>query len=296
MVISNLIWVNGEIGLEEGYRPNITSHTLQYGLGIFDGIMAYHYNNHFNILFAKEHFERFVRSGKKLGFNVQFDVNELLAGTKQLLERHEKCDYYIRPILYRPISQIALTKSFSNNDESIVIVLMKIDKTQILKSIDCVISKHLRVKGEAIPVQLKICAAYTNSFLARTDAQKQGFQDGIMLNSEGNICEASAANIFFIKENKLFTPKLNNDIFPGITRQAIINIARVKSVEIVQRDIHSSEINKFSCAFLCATLMEIVPINKINNIELNHNNNIVLNVILNEFDKLKKGKTLLQIN
>jgi branched-chain amino acid aminotransferase len=289
MTSKNFIWLNGEVKPEQETRVTLYSHSLQYGVGIFDGIMCYQNENGYNIFKAEEHIVRFIESGMKLGFKMKYSASVLINGINELLKYYDVANYYIRPLLYRHIDNIPLTKKFEIEEESIAIMLMKIDLTKLKKEVSCTLSNYERLRGTSIPVQWKVCSAYTNSYLARVEAEQKGCDDGIMLNSDGYICEASAANIFFISKSSLTTPLINNDIFPGITRRVIIAIAKELNIQVREANIHKDEIQHFDSCFLCATLMEIVPITKIDTYTYNTPTNEIFKLLRDRYNILTKG-------
>lgn len=269
---------------EHQHRPAIASHSFQYGVGVFDGIMAYWNVDHYHLHLGPQHYERFITSSRQLGFKCTYSSETLVQATYELLNQHPSGKYYVRPIIYRPDAQIMLTGDFNQTTENVVISLMEIPINHKVQPIKCEISEHLRVSGRAIPVQWKVFAAYTNSYLARITAEQNGFDDGIMLNSNGDICEASAANIFFIDENNtLVTPFITKDIFPGLTRTFIINLAKSSGLQVVERTIKATEVSLFLAAFLAATLMEIKPIYQIASHQMQSENHPVIQLIRQKF-------------
>lgn len=288
MKILDKIWCNGKITTMQSEKISIASHSLQYGVGVFDGIMAYWNQDHHSLFFGKEHYLRFNESAKSMGFKKIYTVEELINATHALLEFNKGYDLYIRPIVFHHAEELRLTYDFSPEDETTSILLMPMPFTKIKREISCNISSFLRVNGNAIPVQSKVCAAYTNSFLVRREAERLGFNDGIMLDSSGNICEASASNIFFIKDNQLYTPKITKDIFSGITRKLIIDLCDQLNITVNEESIPITRIEEFDSVFLCATLMEIVPVVKIEHNIYHSSENELLKSILFEFEKMKR--------
>lgn len=284
MQIWSKLWMNGEFISYENAKISVSSHSLHYGYGIFDGIMAYwdKETNSYILFEGHAHFDRFIKSANFLGFEIPQTPIELEKITYNLLSSTlAKKDYYVRPIIFRSTSHIPLTGKSTLGKGDIAIMLMEVPNF-LLKEISLIFSSYERVKGKSLPVQAKICAAYSNSFLVRHEAEEKGYNDGIMLNSNGLICEASAANIFFIKDNKLYTPSINHDIFPGITRSVIIEIASDNNIEVNEIDIHHSSIHKYEACFLCATLMGLVPVERIQNVQFKSIANITFKFLHSE--------------
>ena len=154
------------------------------------------------------------------------------------------------------------------------------------KPLSCHISPYERVSSLAIPVTWKICGSYVNSYLVRRAAQKAGFNDGIMLDKKGRIAEASAANIFLLDREKIVTPALTPEIFPGITRFTLLDIAKSLEIEVIERDIYPEELENFEGAFLASTLMELKPLENINMYKYNSSNHHLYRCLLKEFREI----------
>ncbi|MEH2224832.1 aminotransferase class IV [Nostoc sp.] len=277
-------WHNGKIVQREQAAPSIASHSLHLGIGVFDGMMAYWNENNFYIHQMDAHLNRFQNGSKNMGLEFPWSNEELKSGIKMLLDKVPKKNYYIRPIVYHPNPQINVLESDAMPvDVAIFGVTVPRD---VETPISCHISPFERVSSRAIPVCWKICGTYVNSYLVRRTAKIAGFNDGIMLDREGRIAEASAANIFFLDRDAIVTPRLTSDIFPGITRLTLIDIAKSLGIEVFERDILPKELPNFEGAFLAATLMELKPINNIENLEYQSASNPLFQCILKEFRAL----------
>jgi branched-chain amino acid aminotransferase len=257
--LEKVVWLNGNLVFDELASPSIASHSLHYGAGVFDGIMAYWNRQHYYVHLSRAHLHRFLCSCSKMGLQVSWSIESLEIAIRLLLQELRETDYYLRPIAYHARPQIALT---GENDKSIadLAILAMASTRDVETPLSCHISPYERVSGRAIPVTWKVCAAYANSYLARRAAEAAGYDDGIMLDRNGKICESSAANLFLIADGALVTPRLNPDIFPGITRSLVIELARNRGIEVIERDIVPEELGNFDGAFLTATLMEIKPL------------------------------------
>ncbi|NER31341.1 MAG: branched chain amino acid aminotransferase, partial [Symploca sp. SIO1C4] len=207
---SPLSWHNGKIVPREQAAPSVASHSLHLGIGVFDGMMAYWNRDHYYIHQIKEHLYRFQQGAQKMGLNLPWTIDELRSGIQSLLEEIPQKDYYIRPIVYRSVPQINVTGS---DDMPIDVAIFGVTAPRnIDKALICHISPYERVSSLAIPVSWKICGTYVNSYLVRRAAEAKGFDDGIMLDRQGRIAEASAANLFLLQGNTLVTPQLTPDI------------------------------------------------------------------------------------
>jgi branched-chain amino acid aminotransferase len=129
--------------------------------------------------------------------------------------------------------------------------------------IGCEVSCVERISSRSIPGQIKVSGAYVNSFHARKTAEKSGFDDGLMFDREGHLTEASAANVFLIRGERLLTPRLKPDVFPGITRQVFLELAHANGIEAKEAELRREDLAGIDGAFLCSTLMEIRGISRL---------------------------------
>jgi branched-chain amino acid aminotransferase len=260
--VSSLSWFNGSLVGSENIPTSIASPTLHYGVGVFDGLMAYWNRDHHHLLQGSEHLARFTRSCERLGLNLPWSMSEIQAGVGALLAALPRTDWYLRPLAFRSRPQLELTGVLDRLPGDLAILAMEAHRGAATP-LRCAISAIERVSGSAVPVPWKICGAYANSYLARRDAQLAGFDDGLMLDREGRICEASASNVFFLESKALVTPALTPDIFPGITRTFLLETARRLGLETRERAVYPAELGTFEGAFLGATLMEMRPLQAI---------------------------------
>ncbi|MEH2206888.1 MAG: aminotransferase class IV [Nostoc sp.] len=276
-----IVWHNGKIVPREQADPSIASHSLHLGIGVFDGITAYWNGDHYYIHRLIQHLERLHNGSNKIGLYYSWSIETLAAGIEELLEQLPPTTYYIRPIIYRSQPNIFIT-----NDIADVTILAVTVPRDVNKSLSCQISTFERVSSRAIPIEWKLCGTYINSYLARTTSQAAGFDDGIMLNQAGNIAEASAANLLFLHQGSIITPSLDSDVFPGITRYTLFDIAHDLGIPVIERTIQPNELACFEGAFLASTMMELKPIHNIQNYQYQTANNQLFKRILAVFREI----------
>ncbi|WP_426387531.1 aminotransferase class IV [Sphingobium sp. R-21] len=284
--VSRLAWVNGKCVERETAAPSIASLSLHLGLGIFDGMMAYWKGNNFYLHKGVEHVERFIAGAKKIDLKFTWTASDLLQGIEELLKSVEGSTQYVRPIAYRRAPELWVTGGMDQPADVTIFTVKMGDQREIGAPLACQISPIERISSLAVPPQTKVCGVYVNSFNARLNASRSGFDDGIMLDRSGFITEASAANIFFIKDEKIITPKLTSDIFPGITRSFILDLCREIDIEVEELEIHASEVDGMSGAFLCSTLMEMRGVTRIGRRELNTVSDQLFQSILGRFSEV----------
>jgi len=277
-------WFNGAIGEREIGAPSIASINLHLGTSVFDGMMAYWNDNNYYVHRGEDHLKRFKIGAARMGLNFPWSVEELMCGIRDLLQLEPTATQYIRPIAYRRSPELWVTGNRTRPvDVSIFTVRVKRDLDDL---VDCHVSPIERISSRSIPGQTKVSGAYVNSFQARFHAEIAGFHDGIMLDREGRVAEASAANIFLIRGRKLITPRLTDDIFPGLTRQVVLELAKTEGIEIEEVDLRVNDLLGIDGAFLCSTLMEIRAIGRLDDRILNTSALPTYKSILSAFRRL----------
>ena len=261
--VSTHSWCNGEIKDREQGAPSVASISFHLGTGVFDGMMAYWNGDHYYIHRPEDHLIRFRRGAACMGLVFSWSVEELLAGITELLEREPKETQYIRPIAFRGGPELWVTGSEGRPVDVSIFTVRTNSHRDLNDPISCEISSIERISSRSIPGQIKVSGAYVNSFLARKTAEKSGFDDGLMFDREGCLTEASAANVFLIAGERLLTPRLRPDVFPGITRQVFLELARDKGMDVCEAELQRQDLAGIDGAFLCSTLMEICGVSRL---------------------------------
>ena len=239
---------------------SIATHALNYGTAVFEGIRAYRQEDGSSaVLLGLEHYERMVRNARLLRAAVSPSPHELLEVTRELLRRNEHPgDAYVRPLIYKSAQSIRL--QLTDLEDRISIFTMPLGDYLPTGGIRVMISGWHRISDNAIPARGKIAGAYVNSALASEDAHAAGYEDAILLTADGHLAEASAANAFIVNDRQIATPPLTDDILPGITRAAVIEIAREAGYEVVERRIDRSELYVADEMFLTGTGAQVAPV------------------------------------
>lgn len=277
-----IAWHNGKLVEREQAAPSIASHSLHLGVGVFDGIMAYWNGDRYYIHRLEAHLDRLRNGSTQMGLRFLWSNEDLKLGLLSLLDEIPANNYYIRPIVYRSGAYL----NFNDEMPVDVTILAVTIARDVVKPLTCHISTFERVSGSAIPVRWKICGTYVNSYLSRRAAELSGFNDAILLDSEGRISEATAANIFFLQKDKVITPALTPSIFPGITRATLLDIAQSLGIEVIERDIRPLELSNFDGAFLAATMMELKPLASIDFHQYNSAHHLLFRQFLQGFQEI----------
>lgn len=256
-------YFEGAIVPFEQATVSIATHALNYGSGIFEGLRAYRQDDGgLAILFAREHYERFLRNGRLLRASVPETTDDLVEITRELLARHGTAeDIYVRPLLYKGASSIRL--QLTGLDDRVAIYAFPMGDYVPTDGLRVSISAWQRVNDNAIPARGKVTGSYINACLAVEDAHTGGFQETIMLAADGHVAEASGANVFLVRDGEVATPPIADDVLPGITRQAVIQVARDAGYVVHERTIDRTELYLADELFLTGTGAQVAPIGSV---------------------------------
>jgi branched-chain amino acid aminotransferase len=244
-------------------KISIQNNTFQYGTGIFEGIRAY-WNGQMRQLYVfrlREHFVRMLRNCRVLKLKIDKDEKELSEITVELLRKnHPETDTYVRPIAY--VDSEGLGPKFVGYPTGFAIYTIPLgDYIDVSSGIKVGFSSWRRINDNTIPARCKVTGGYVNSALAKTEALEHGYDEAIFLTADGFISEGSAENIFLIRDGRLITPPLSDDILEGITRATVIELAREEmGIETDERAIGRTELYVADEAFLCGTGAQVSPI------------------------------------
>jgi branched-chain amino acid aminotransferase len=262
-LVSTYAWSNGQIKDREKGAPSVASISFHLGTGVFDGMMAYWNCDHYYIHRAEAHLVRFRRGAACMGLDISWSVDEMLKGIEDLLELEPKGTQYIRPIAFRGGPELWVTGSQGRPVDVSIFTVRTETHRDLDDPIRCEISQIERISSRSIPGQIKVSGAYVNSFFARRTAERSGFDDALMFDRDGHLAEASAANVFLIAGGKLVTPRLKPDVFPGITRQVVLELALSMGIETSEMEVGHRDLAEINGAFLCSTLMEIRAVSQL---------------------------------
>ena len=258
---SGKIWFNGALVNWEDANVHVLNHGLHYASCVFEGERVYDGE----IFKLEEHTERLFYSAKRMGIDVPFDQKEINKACKQIVNVQNVKNGYVRPVIWRGSEMMAI--SAQKNKTHIAIATWEwgsyFDPKLKIEGIKLNISNWRRPPPNSIPWDTKASGLYMICTLSKHEAEKEGFTDSLMLDHEGNIAEATGANIFFKnKTGELHTP-IPDSFLDGITRRAIISIAKSKGIVVKERKIKPEELSNFVGCFLTGTAAELTPVSQI---------------------------------
>lgn len=261
------IWMDGSLVNWDEAKIHILTHALHYGTGVFEGIRCYKTIHGQAVFRSPEHIQRLLDSGKIYFMNIGYSKEQLQEAVIDTIKANKIEECYIRLIAYYGYGKMGVNPM--PNKVSVAIALWKWDEylrsDNLNYGIRMMVSSWARIDGRSMPVHAKATANYANSALARVEALKSGFDEAIMLNTNGMVVEASAENIFIVKDNVLITPPIMSGALNGITRDSILTLARDNRISCEIRDISRDELYLADEVFLTGTAAEIKPVVEIDN-------------------------------
>ena len=258
---SGKIWFNGKAVEWQDANIHILNHGLHYASCVFEGERVYEGE----IFKLEEHTERLFYSAKRMGIKVPYSQKEINEACRNIVNIQKVQNGYVRPLIWRGSEMMAI--SAQKNKIHVAIATWEwgsyFDPKLKLKGIKLDISNWRRPAPNTIPWDTKAAGLYMICTLSKHEAEAKGFTDSLMLDHEGNIAEATGANIFFKdKSGKIHTP-IPDSFLDGITRREVIKIARSKGIKIEERKIKLEEIKNFDGCFLTGTAAEVTPVSQI---------------------------------
>ena len=259
---SGKIWFSGKIVDWANANIHVLNHGLHYASCVFEGERVYDGE----IFKLEEHTERLFYSAKRMGIEVPYSQQEINEACKNIVNIQKVKNGYVRPVIWRGSEMMAI--SAQKNKKQVAIATWEwgsyFDPQLKLKGIKLNISSWRRPSPNSVPWDTKAAGLYMICTLSKHEAESKGFTDSLMLDHEGNIAEATGANIFFLnKIGEIHTPSPDS-FLDGITRREIIKIAKSKKIKVVERKIKIEEMKNFVGCFLTGTAAEVTPVSEIN--------------------------------
>ena len=258
--LSKYVWFDGKYVLTENAKVPITTHAIHYGTSIFEGVRAYWNGKNLYVFRLDEHVKRFRRSGQFYNISLNFSdkvITDAITGICKKNKIKKSC--YIRPFYFVGDYGINLhvTEKAPTN---VAIFTFPFGNLFNKNGISAGVVSWRKFSDLATPSQAKMGGNYLNSIIATQEAKRNGFDEAILLDHNGNVSEAPGENIFIVRDGQLVTPSLASSALEGITRDAVIKIARDLDIDVVERYITRDELVISDEIFLTGTAAEITPI------------------------------------
>ncbi len=265
MIESELIWHNGELVAWEDARVHVLTHGLHYGTAVFEGIRCYETSRGPAIFRHLDHLQRLERSAKLYYMDLPYTVEQLRSATHDLIRGNGLSSCYIRPIAFRGYGQMGLNPLDAPVEVSIAVwpwgAYLGEEGTR--NGVRAKISSWERISSRSLIPQAKASGQYLNSVLAKIESLKAGYDEAILLDEHGHVCEGRGENIYAVRDGVILTPPLTASILDGINRRSVLTLARELGHELVERDIARAELYLADEVFLSGTAAELVPVREI---------------------------------
>jgi branched-chain amino acid aminotransferase len=254
--------MNGEFVPWQEANVHVLTHGLHYGTGVFEGVRCYETEQGPAVFRNAEHVERLLRSAELYYMPVPFSSRELQAATRELVARNELSSCYIRPIVYRGYGSMGLNPMEAPVHVSIACWewATYLGEDGMLNGVRAKVSSWRRISPDSLVPQAKASGQYLNNVLAKVESMKSGYQEAILLDDQGHVCEGTGENIYIVARGEIVTPGHHNSILDGITRRSVIQIAEDLGYPVVERDIARAEMYLADEVFMTGTAAELVPV------------------------------------
>ncbi len=270
MNTADLIWLNGEFVAWEDAKVHVLTHSMHYGTSVFEGIRAYETPQGTAIFRNQDHLDRLEKSARLYYMDLPYSPEQLREVTHELIARNGLKSCYIRPLVWRGYGPMGLNP-LDNPVEAMIAVWewgAYLGEEGKRNGVRARVSSYRRISSQSLIPHAKAGGQYLNSVLAKIESVKAGYEEAILLDDKGYVCEGTGENVFVIKDGVIHTPGQADAILDGINRKSCIQIARDLGYEVVERTIARAELALADEVFLTGTAAELTPMREIDDIEI----------------------------
>ena len=262
---TKFIWMDGKLVPWKKANVHVLTHTLHYGLGVFEGIRCYKTRKGPAVFRLREHIKRFENSARLVNMKLPYSQEKLAAAVKKTVKANRIEECYIRPIAFYGYGVMGLNPKGAPVNVAIALWPWGtyLGEKGLERGVRVKISSWRRIDPRILPPQSKLVANYANSIFAKCDALDSGYDEAILLNLDGFVTEGPGENVFMVKDGVLITPPLSAGALGGITRDSIIKIARDKRIKFKEQNISRKQLYAADEAFFTGTAAEVTPIREV---------------------------------
>jgi branched-chain amino acid aminotransferase len=262
---SKYIWMDGKLVEFEKATVHFLNRTLHYGIGVFEGIRSYNTASGPAVFRLKEHVERLFDSARVLGFrSLPFDEQQVCTAIKETIAANGFSECYIRPLFHLSADSMGL--NLDNGTVHLGIAVWEwgayLGEEALEKGVRANVSSFTRHHLNATMTKAKVTGNYPNSVLAKTESLRLGFDEAIMLDSQGYVAECTGENLFLVRNGRIITPPLA-PVLEGITRDTVIQLAHDLGVDIIEQTVSRDQLYIADEIFVCGTAAEVIAIREI---------------------------------
>jgi len=261
---AEFIWLDGKFVKWDAAQVHVLTHTLHYGYGAFEGIRCYATADGPAVFRLDDHLRRLERSCRLLLVSSPFSMAEIRSATLELIRRNRLDHAYIRPLVAVGHGEVGL--GAIENPPRVAIAAFRwgayLGQAGLKSGIRLKVSSFVRLHPASVMVHAKVCGHYVNNVLAKTEARRAGFDEALLLDTDGYLAEGSGENIFLVRRGALVSPDPSTH-FGGITRDTIIELARERGIAVEERRVARDEVYLADEAFVCGTAAEVTPVREV---------------------------------
>jgi branched-chain amino acid aminotransferase len=262
---ADLIWMNGKFVAWEDAKVHVLTHGLHYGTGVFEGVRCYDTAIGPAVFRHSDHVDRLYSSAELYYMPIPYEREEIRRATLELIARNGMRSCYIRPIVFRGYGTMGLFPLDAPVDVAIAVWewAAYLGEEGKQHGVRAKVSSWRRISSDSLIPHAKASGQYLNSVLAKIESYKAGYEEAILLDDHGYVCEGSGENIYIVREGRITTPPQTASILEGVNRRAVIQIARDLGYEVVERNIARAELYLADEVFLTGTAAELVPVREV---------------------------------
>jgi branched-chain amino acid aminotransferase len=262
---ADLIWMNGEYVAWEDAKIHVLTHALHYGTGVFEGVRAYETVRGTAVFRHQDHIDRLFKSAQMYYMDIPYTKEQIREATLDLINRNGLKSCYIRPVVYRGAGPMGLYPLDCPVEMFIAVWQWGayLGEEGKHRGVRATVVSWRKIGQDALIPLAKANGQYLNSVLAKIESEKAGYEEGILLDQRGFVCEGTGENLFIVKDGKIATPGFNSSILGGINRLSAIQIAQDLGYEVVERDVARGELYIADEIFMTGTAAEITPIRSV---------------------------------
>ena len=287
------IWMNGKLVPFKDAKVHVLTHALHYSTAIFEGLRCYNTPKGSAIFRLPEHVDRLFKSAKMYSMKMPYSKKQISEAIIKTVKESKLKECYIRPLAYYGYGEMGLTPTKNKVDVSIACWEWKMGESKAGKftGAKCKISSWIRIDSRSQPMKAKAASNYANAALARVEALEDGYDEAIMLNSNGKVAEGSAENIFILKDGQIITPPLTSGILEGITRDSVIQIIEENGGYVVEADIDREDLYTADEVFMVGTAAEVKSVAQIDRIKISNGKpGRITKALQKSFSEVSMGK------
>ncbi len=259
------IWMDGEFVDWDDATIHVLSHGLHYGTGAFEGIRAYETDRGPAVFRLTEHIERLARSCKALGIPIEWSVDEIVKASKELFSANGLVSGYIRPLVFYGTGSMGLNPAGASVHTMIATWEWGayLGEDGVTNGIRVKVSSWRRIGHDSLMPNAKLTGGYVNSVQAKQEALRGGYDEAIMLNTDGFVAEGSGENLFLVRDGVVRTPSLASGVLEGLTREAVITMLRDDGYDVKEESMTRTDLYYADEIFMTGTAAEVTPIREV---------------------------------